>query len=99
MTFIAVINIVGGIFSCLTCIGIIWGIFMIIAGTSLLAAKNALSGITAVDSSLALFFEKLKSFILMTGILYIITVILTMVQLVFMFTGILAALGKAGMHP
>jgi len=99
MTFMGVMNIVGGIVSCLTCIGVIWGVFMIIAGTSLLAAKNAIASMTYVPSELSFFFGKLKSFMLMSGIVSIIGAVFAIIQIVLALTGALAALSTMGRHP
>lgn len=99
MTFMAVMNIVGGIVSCLSCIGVFWGVFMIIAGTSLLAAKNAIAGMSYVPSELSFFFGKLKSFMLMSGIVSIIGAVFVIIQIVFVFTGALSFLSTMGHHP
>ena len=100
MTFVAVMTIISGAFYCLGCIWIIVGIPTIIAGSALLAAKNAIANIGVVDSSLNVFFGKLKSFMHLTGIVYIIGFIAGIVFLVLYFSVIVAAIaGKVGMHP
>ena len=100
MTFMAVMTIIMGVFQCLNCIGIVIGIPTIIAGTALLAAKNAIANVGAVDASLNVFFSKLKSFMQLTGIVYIIGFIVGIVLFVLYFGVIVAAIaGKVGMHP
>lgn len=99
MAFVGVMNVVMGIFSALSCFGILSGIFMIIAGIALLAGKNSLAGVTDVDDSLSVFFEKLKTFMQMTGIMYIIGLILTVVMMILWFSVFAAALaGSVGPH-
>ena len=100
MTFMAVITIIMGVFQCLNCIGIVIGIPTIIAGAALLAAKNAIANIHSVDSSLDVFFNKLKSFMQLSGIVYIVSFIAIIVIVVLYFGVIAAAIaGKVGMHP
>ena len=100
MTFIAVMTIISGVFYCLGCIWMIVGIPTIIAGSALLAAKNAIANVGAVDASLNVFFSKLKSFMQLTGIVYIIGFIVGIVLFVLYFGVIVAAIaGKVGMHP
>jgi hypothetical protein len=100
MTFMAVMTIIMGVFQCLNCIGIVIGIPTIIAGAALLAAKNAIANVNTVDSSLGVFFNKLKSFMQLSGIVYIVSFIV-MIVLVVLYFGVIAAAiaGKAGMHP
>lgn len=100
MTFVAVMTIISGAFYCLGCIWIIVGIPTIIAGVALLAAKNAIANLGGVDSSLALFFAKLKSFFQLTGIVYIIGFIAGIVFFILYFGVIAAAIaGQSGMKP
>jgi len=98
MTFMGVMTIIMGVFQCLNCIGIVIGIPTIIAGTALLAAKNAIVNISTVDSSLGIFFSKLKTFMQLSGIIYIVSFIAVIVIMVIYFGVIMAAIaGKAGM--
>jgi hypothetical protein len=100
MTFVAVMTIISGAFYCLGCIWVIIGIPTIIAGTALLGAKNAIANMTTVDSSLAVFFAKMKSFFKLTGIVYIIGFIAGIVFFILYFGVIAAAIaGKAGVQP
>lgn len=95
MGFVGVMNIIMGVFSALSCVGILSAVFMIIGGVALIAGKNALAGVTEVDSSLSVFFDKLKTFIQMTGIMYIIGLIMTVVMMVLWFSMFAAALASA----
>jgi len=100
MTFVAVMTIISGAFYCLGCIWMIVGIPTIIAGVALLAAKNAIANLGGVDSSLTLFFAKMKSFFQLTGIVYIIGFIAGIVFFILYFGVIAAAIaGKAGIQP
>ena len=100
MTFMGVMTIIAGVFQCLNCIGAVVGIPTIIAGTALLAAKNSIATLSTVDSSLGVFFNKLLSFMKISGIVYIIGFVMVIVLLVLYFGVIAAAVaGKAGMQP
>ncbi len=90
MTFMGVMNIVSGVFACFGCIWMITGIPMIIAGVALIAAKNALANAT-IDPSLDLFFNKLKSFMMLSGVVYIISFVAAIVILIFYFSAFAAA--------
>ena len=98
MTFVGVMSIIGGVFNCLSCVGIIWGVFMIIAGTSLLGAKNALGLATGIPADLAPFFDKLKTSMQMTGIFYIISIVGMVIWFIFFFGGMMSALSAAGLQ-
>jgi hypothetical protein len=85
MGFVGVINIITGILSCLTCVGILTGAFLVAAGASLMGARTALVSVNAVPAELAPFFEKFRSFLLMTGIVFIVgLVVWTGVMVLFM---------------
>ncbi|MFH0954337.1 MAG: DUF5362 family protein [Verrucomicrobiota bacterium] len=93
MTFVGVMNIVGGVFNCLGCVGIIVGVFMIISGAALLTAKGALERVGQVDPALDLFFLKLKTFMQMGGVATIIVIVLTVVVLLAYFSFFAAVAG------
>ncbi len=97
MTFVAVMTIIGGIFYCIGCVGIVIGVFMIIAGAALLGAKNALAGVGSVDPALGPFFQKLNSFMKMSGIAYIVTIVVTILVFIFYFA-IFAAMFSKALH-
>ncbi len=48
MTFVGVMHIIGGAFACLSCIGVIYGIPMIMGGAGLLGAKNLFATLPGV---------------------------------------------------
>jgi hypothetical protein len=53
-----------------------------------------------VDASLGLFFNKLKTFMPLSGIIYIVSFIVVIVIVVLYFSVIMAVIaGKTGMHP
>lgn len=100
MTFMGVMTIIAGVFQCLNCIGIIVGIPTIIAGTALLAAKNSIAALNTVESSLGLFFNKLLTFVKLSGIVYIVGFIMVIVIFILYFGVIAAAIaGKTNLHP
>lgn len=80
-TFVGVMNIIGGIFQCIGCITLIVGIPMIMSGAALLAAKNLLPTLQG-DASLAAFLEKVKKFMVMTGMVYILGFVFFIVVIV-----------------
>ena len=89
MTFVAIMHIIGGAFACLSCIGLIYGIPMIMGGTALLGAKNLLVTMPSVDANALPFLEKLRSSFKLTGWSYILMMIFTVIMLV-VYVGILA---------
>jgi len=95
MTFIGVMCLLSGILQCLSCVGIITGVFMIIAGSGLLAAKGALASVSEFDSRLALFFEKLNTFMSMLGVTCIIGIVLYGIVAVVYFGIIMTAVASA----
>ena len=100
MTFIAVMTIISGALYCLGCIWIIVGIPTIIAGVALLAAKHALAAVGQVDSSLGLFFAKLKTYVMLSGIVYIIGFVAGIVMFILYFGVIMSAIaGQGGVTP
>lgn len=95
MGFVGVMNIIMGIFSCLGCVSLISGILMIVSGTALMGARTALESITEVNASLAAFFQKLKTYIQLTGIIYIVGLITALVGLLFFSSVIIAGIAAA----
>jgi hypothetical protein len=81
MNFVGVMTVIYGVFQCLSCIGILWGVFLVIAGIALLGARTALAAAPRVDPSLSPFFEKLNSFMCMTGIGWIIMLVIMVLML------------------
>jgi hypothetical protein len=92
MTFVGIVTIIGGVLGVLSCIGIPTGVLTIVAGAGLLGAKTALESVREVDASLATFFNKLKLFVMMQGVVYIIGFALTVLLVVFYFSVIMAAI-------
>ena len=93
MNFVGVCTIIWGVFSCLSCFGIINGVFMIISGTALVGARTALINCKTIGNELQPFFQKLKTFFVMTGVMYVIMIVMTALIFVFYFAVIVAALG------
>ena len=76
MQFYGVLHIVLGVISCLTCVGIFTGIFMLIGGLALVRAKALLLLVDQIPPTMFPFFEKLKSFFMMLGIMYLVGIAL-----------------------
>lgn len=85
MGFVGVMTVVWGIVSCLGCM-IIPGVFLIIGGVALLGARSALGNVIRVDPGLSDFFLKLKTFMQMTGVVYIVTLVFILASAVVYFT-------------
>lgn len=93
---VAVFTIVLGALSCLTIIGAITGVFMIIAGVKLLNAKRAASELAGIEDP-AIFNERLNtmmnessSFLKFQGIYYIISVVLGVLGII-AYIGVIVA--------
>ena len=81
--FIGVLNIVWGVISCITCIGVITGVFLILSGVALTSARTALQGVQSISPDLVPFFDKLKTYATMTGVLYIVGLVDGLLMIVF----------------
>ena len=71
MTFVGVMNIVGGVFACLSCIGLIYGIPLIMGGAALLGAKNLIATMNSVDAGTEAVLAQLQKAFKLTGWAYI----------------------------
>jgi len=80
MSFFAIMNMIGGALNIITCVGIPLGIFMLIGGLALMKAKSALEAVDEVPANLQVFFDQLKTFLVMMGILCIITILLSLLM-------------------
>ena len=97
MTFVGVMTIVAGAFNILSCVGIITGVLMVIAGAAVIGAKNSLMAIPAVHPALAPFFDKLKRYFMFTGIGYVLALLL--VALLFLlYFGVIMAIIASGVE-
>lgn len=91
MTFVAVVHIVMGILSILTCFGFVTGILMLLSGTALLGAKAALQT-NLLDATT--FLMKLRTFMQMMGMVYIFSIVGFLLGLVFFFQTFASALSQ-----
>ena len=82
MSFVGVMHIIGGVFACISCIGLIYGIPMIIGGVGLLNAKNLLTALPAVDATMLPFLQKQRSAFKALGWAYILMIVFTMLIIV-----------------
>jgi hypothetical protein len=81
--FVGVMNIIAGVLTCLTCIGIPIGIMLIVAGNALLGSKNVLETSGATAAALPSYLQNIKKFMLMQGIMYILYIVLFALQIAF----------------
>ena len=95
MVFVAIMTILGGALNVLSCIGLPWGVLMIVAGVALYGARNDLLSIRSVDPALEPFFRRLKTYMLMTGIVFVLSILIFVVVVVVYFGVIVAALASA----
>jgi hypothetical protein len=79
MSFVGVMTIIGGVFY--LCSFLI-GIFPIIAGVALMGAKTALSEVTRVDPAMRPFLDKIKTYMVMTGVMFIIMIVLSIIFII-----------------
>ncbi|HBA84446.1 MAG TPA: hypothetical protein DCZ95_10165 [Verrucomicrobia bacterium] len=95
MSFVGIMTVISGVISCLGCISVISGILMIIAGSALLSARSALEQISRVDESLRPFFDKIRTFMQMSGLVYIVTLLLALLMFFVFFSVIIGAMAAA----
>ncbi len=94
-TFVAIMTLIGGGLSILSCIGIPQGVLMVIGGIALLGGKSALEGVGAVDVAVLPYLQKMRLFMQMQGWIYILGILLGGLILILYFGVILAALSQA----
>jgi hypothetical protein len=95
-TFVAVMILIGGGLSILTCVGIPQGVLMVIGGIALLGGKTALEGVTSVDAAILPYLQKMRLFMQMQGWIYIMGLLLGGLILIFYFGIIMAWLSMEG---
>ena len=95
MGFVGIMTLIGGVLNCLSCIGVIQGVLMIVAGVAFLGARTVLVQFADVEASLAPFFQKLKTYTVMVGWTYILIIATVVIIGLLYFTVIMAALGAA----
>jgi len=94
MTFVAVMTLISGALSIMSCFGAPTGILMVIAGVSLLGAKSALEPLASIDPAMLPFLNKLKTFMVMHAIVYILGLLIMAVLFTIYFGVIMAALAS-----
>ncbi|MCX7009311.1 MAG: DUF5362 family protein [Kiritimatiellaeota bacterium] len=82
MTFVGVMNIIGGAFACLSCIYILYGVPLIISGAALLGAKGLLNALPSVDATMLPFLEKMRFAFKAAGWAYILMFISVIIFLI-----------------
>ncbi len=94
MTFVAIMTIISGVLSILSCFGIVNGILMLVAGIALLGAKGALAGAQSFDAPVAMFFGKFKTFLVALGVTYILGIVVFLLISLLWGGAILAAIAS-----
>ena len=94
MTFVGVMHIIGGAFACLSCIGLIYGIPMIMGGAGLISAKNLFAALPEVDPALLPALEKQRSAFKALGWSYIMMFIFTVIFMIIYGVVIFAMVGR-----
>ena len=100
MTFVGVMNIVGGVFTCLggllsiltiiiPLIYIPMGILLILSGTALTSGKEALLRAAQFDENVELFLAKLKRYMVIMGAFYIVSIVFTVLGIIALLVMIL----------
>jgi len=97
MTFVGVMNIIGGVFACLSCIGLLYGIPMIMGGAGLLTGKNLLAALPSVEAGLVPFFEQLRKAFKLIGWAYILMLVVS-VLIIIAYAVFFAAMIGTVMH-
>lgn len=90
LRFVGTMSILMGALYCATCVGILWGVLLIIGGVALLGAQSAMDQITEVPPAFVPFLDRLNTFFLVTGVAYIIMLISIALGFIF-YGGILIA--------
>lgn len=89
-SFVGVMNILSGIGLIFSCVGMLPGIFLVAGGAALLAANTALADVSAVSPGLVPYLRKIRVFMTMMGVTFIVSVITALVCV-----GVLTAMAAA----
>ena len=81
MKFYGIVSIAGGSLQCLSCIGILWGVPMILAGAALMGSARMLDELRTVEARLLPALRKLHTFFLIMGIFLIISLVMALIIL------------------
>ncbi len=98
MTFCAVMQIISGVFACLSCIYILYGVPLIMSGVAFLGAKNLLVTLPAIDPAMQPLLEKLRYAFKTAGWAYILMFISVIVFMVVYFGFIFAMISRIQPH-
>ncbi|MFH0881263.1 MAG: DUF5362 family protein [Lentisphaerota bacterium] len=91
MALVGVISIVAGVIHCLGCFTMITGIPMILGGVALLGAKSVLASFQVGEQpELRQFFLKLRTYLIMAGVVYIITIAGATLLFVLLFAAVVS---------
>lgn len=91
ITFVGIMNLLGGAFLVFTCVGIPLGILMVLAGVAAMGANSAMANLPAVPPEMTPVLDKLRSYFAMTGWVLLLQLILPLILFVLYIAGMAAA--------
>jgi len=91
--FLGIINIVGGLFTALSLIGILWAWVPIWLGVLLLQAGNAIerARLAGDEAAMRLSLDKLRVYFIVQGVLFLVGIAVTVLFMFLFFGAIMAA--------
>jgi len=95
MGFVGVMTLLYGVLVCLTCFGIPLGIVLIIAGSALISGRRIAQSLTRVDPEVYPLLEKIRTFVVLIGVMWAIALCLFLISLTGMLGSIIAAITAA----
>ncbi len=98
MAFLGIANIIMGIIQCLSCFGLPMGILTIIAGAALISARSALSQMKSVDPTMGLFLAKLRTYMVIMSIFFLISLLMLVAAIIFYASFLPTLIQQAGGH-
>lgn len=75
LTFVGIMNILGGCLLTLTCVGIPLGVLMIIAGAAAMGARTALDGVRSPPGDYAPALAKFRTYFVLTGVMFLLQLV------------------------
>ena len=75
LTFVGIMNILGGSLLSLTCVGIPVGVLMIIAGAAAMGARTAMEQVTTPPGDFAPVIAKFRTYFVLTGVILLLNLL------------------------
>jgi len=83
MSFTGAMTLLAGVIYCLSCFGLVFGVFMIVAGVALLGCRTTLESAGTPPPAFVPFFGKLNTVMAMLGVAYIVCLVITAITVIF----------------